>query len=232
MLDPRLLRTDPEAVRANLARRGFSLDVAAFQDIEERRKELQVRVEQSRNGRNVRSKEIGKLKASGADTAPLMATVKQLGEELEADLDYGREILAPIEILGVDSFGDSAVIIKARFKTKPIKQWYVGREFNRRMKKRFDELGIEIPFPHMTLYFGVDKAGQAPPANVTMDAPKLTEALAKGFGDRPSPAATGQMGTAVSPPPPPPPPPAEPFHTPDVRGDSPAESSPGNDGDH
>jgi len=64
MLDPRLLRTDPEAVRANLARRGFSLDVAAFQDIEERRKELQVRVEQSRNGRNVRSKEIGKLKAS------------------------------------------------------------------------------------------------------------------------------------------------------------------------
>ncbi|MCA8932265.1 MAG: mechanosensitive ion channel, partial [Rhodospirillaceae bacterium] len=166
------------------------------------------------------------------DVDQVIEVVKQLGEELEADLDYGREILAPIEILGVDSFGDSAVIIKARFKTKPIKQWYVGREFNRRMKKRFDELGIEIPFPHMTLYFGVDKAGQAPPANVTMDAPKLTEALAKGFGDRPSPAATGQMGTAVSPPPPPPPPPAEPFHTPDVRGDSPAESSPGNDGDH
>ena len=80
MLDPRLLRTDLEAVRANLARRGFSLDVAAFQDIEERRKALQVRVEQSRNERNVRSKEIGKLKAAGADTAALMATVKQLGD--------------------------------------------------------------------------------------------------------------------------------------------------------
>jgi seryl-tRNA synthetase len=84
MLDLRLLRTDPEAVRTNLARRGFSLDVAVFQEIEERRKVLQVRVEQSRNERNVRSKEIGKLKATGVDTVPLMATVKQLGEELAA----------------------------------------------------------------------------------------------------------------------------------------------------
>jgi len=101
MLDPRLLRTDPEAVRANLARRGFSLDVAAFQDIEERRKELQVRVEQSRNGRNVRSKEIGKLKASGADTAPLMATVKQLGEELaaaEAALETLQQQLTELQL--------------------------------------------------------------------------------------------------------------------------------------
>ncbi|MCB9959814.1 MAG: mechanosensitive ion channel [Rhodospirillaceae bacterium] len=161
------------------------------------------------------------------DVDQVIEVVKQLGEEMEADLDYGREILAPIEILGLDSFGDSAVVIKARFKTKPIKQWYVGREFNRRMKKRFDELGIEIPFPHMTLYFGVDKAGEAPPANVTMDAPRLTEALAKGFGSRPSGGAGPgmQAGTGVVPPPPPPP--AEPFQTPDVRGDSPAESSTG-----
>jgi small-conductance mechanosensitive channel len=46
------------------------------------------------------------------------------------------------------------VIIKARIKTIPIKQWFVGREMNRRIKKRFDELGIEIPFPHQSLYFG------------------------------------------------------------------------------
>lgn len=62
----------------------------------------------------------------------------------------------------MDQFADSAVIIKARIKTRPIKQWMVGREFNRRMKKRFDELGIEIPFPHRTLYFGVAKDGSAP----------------------------------------------------------------------
>ncbi len=101
MLDPRLLRTDPEAVRANLARRGFSLDVAALQDIEERRKVLQVRVEQSRNERNVRSKEIGKLKASGADTAPLMGTVKQLGEELaaaETELEALQQQLTELQL--------------------------------------------------------------------------------------------------------------------------------------
>jgi hypothetical protein len=68
----------------------------------------------------------------------------------------------------VDSFDDSAVIIKARITTQPIKQWTVGREFNRRMKKRFDELGIEIPFPHSTIYFGEDRAGRAPPAHVRL----------------------------------------------------------------
>ena len=47
-----------------------------------------------------------------------------------------------------------AVMIKARIRTAPIKQWMVGREMNRRIKKRFDELGIEIPFPHRSLYFG------------------------------------------------------------------------------
>jgi len=46
------------------------------------------------------------------------------------------------------------VVIKARIKTLPIKQWWVGREMNRRIKKRFDEVGIEIPFPHRTFYFG------------------------------------------------------------------------------
>jgi seryl-tRNA synthetase len=101
MLDPRLLRTDLETVRANLARRGFSLDVDAFQDIEERRKQLQVRVEQARNERNVRSKEIGKLKAAGADTAALMATVKELGDALaagEAELETLQQQLGQLQL--------------------------------------------------------------------------------------------------------------------------------------
>ena len=54
-------------------------------------------------------------------------------------------------------FADSAVIIKFRMKTLPIKQWEVMREFRRRLKNRFDELGIEIPFPHRTLYWGTGK---------------------------------------------------------------------------
>jgi hypothetical protein len=69
----------------------------------------------------------------------------------EKDLAFSKDILEPIEILGLDQFADSAIIIKARTKTKPIRQWAVGREFNRRLKKKFDEKDIEIPFPHLTL---------------------------------------------------------------------------------
>ena len=61
------------------------------------------------------------------------------------------------------------MIIKALIKTAPIKKWWVGREFNRCMKKRFDELGIEIPFPHTTLYFGENKGGGAPPAKLQVE---------------------------------------------------------------
>lgn len=94
--------------------------------------------------------------------------LRELGAEMQADDYYGPLINQPIEILGLDKFADSAVIVRARLTTKPIKQWEVGREFNRRMKRRFDELGIEIPFPHQTIYFGEDKAGNAPPAPVEL----------------------------------------------------------------
>jgi small conductance mechanosensitive channel len=63
-------------------------------------------------------------------------------------------MLEPIEIMGVDAFGESEVVIKARIKTLPIEQWSVGREYRRRLKKAFDRENIEIPFPHRTLYMG------------------------------------------------------------------------------
>jgi len=88
------------------------------------------------------------------DTDQVVKVIRQVAEELGADPDFENKILEPIEIFGVDQFGDSAVIIKARFKTKPIEQWGVGREFRRRLKKAFDEQGIEIPFPHRTVYWG------------------------------------------------------------------------------
>ncbi|MEZ5582549.1 MAG: mechanosensitive ion channel [Candidatus Competibacteraceae bacterium] len=103
------------------------------------------------------------------DTDHVVAVLKQIGAELESDPNFANLILEPLEIFGVDAFADSAVIIKARIKTRPIQQWNVGREFNRRMKKRFDELGIEIPFPHQTLYFGVDKQGNAHAAHLQID---------------------------------------------------------------
>jgi small conductance mechanosensitive channel len=93
------------------------------------------------------------------DTDQVAEVCRQIVDEMRSDPEFGSDILEPLEVLGVDQFTDSAVIIKARIKTRPIQQWTVGREFNRRMKKRFDELGIEIPFPHRTVYFGAGKNG-------------------------------------------------------------------------
>jgi len=98
----------------------------------------------------------------------VIEVLKQIDEELRQDPAFGPDILEPLEIQGLDRFADSAVIIRARNKTKPIRQWAVGREFNRRMKKKFDELGIEIPFPHVKLYMGQDKDGSSAPMNVNM----------------------------------------------------------------
>lgn len=100
------------------------------------------------------------------DVDEVIGLVREVDEELRNDPSFRDDILEPIEILGLDKFDDSAIIIKARTKTKPIKQWAVGREFNRRLKKVFDERDIEIPFPHVTLYAGQDKQGQAPPHNL------------------------------------------------------------------
>ncbi len=102
------------------------------------------------------------------DVDEVIKVIKQIDEELRNDPDFKNDILEPIEILGLDQFADSAIIIKARTKTPPIKQWRIGREFNRRMKKKFDELNIEIPFPHITMYMGQNKQGQASPLNVSM----------------------------------------------------------------
>lgn len=95
--------------------------------------------------------------------------LSEISTELRADPNYKDDILEPIEVMGVDQFGDNAIIIKARIKTLPIKQWRVGREFNRRMKYVFDQHNIEIPFPHRTLYFGEDKRGNAPSLHVVAD---------------------------------------------------------------
>jgi small conductance mechanosensitive channel len=99
----------------------------------------------------------------------VMAVLREIGEGMQNDPTYKKDILEPLEILGVDSFADSAVIIRARFTTKPIRQWAVGREFNRRMKKVFDERGIEIPFPHRTVYMGEPKEGPAPALQVHLE---------------------------------------------------------------
>lgn len=88
------------------------------------------------------------------DTDVAVSIIKEVGEQLQKEDGYKDLILEPIEVFGVDAFGDSAVIIKSRIKTLPIQQWVVGREFRRRLKKVFDKRGIEIPFPHSKIYWG------------------------------------------------------------------------------
>lgn len=87
----------------------------------------------------------------------VMQVIKEIGTKIREDKYFGKLILSELEMFGVDDFGDSQVTIKFRIKTLPIKQWEVSREFKRLLKNRFDELGIEIPFPHRTLYWGTSE---------------------------------------------------------------------------
>ncbi|MGB0663177.1 MAG: serine--tRNA ligase [Pontibacterium sp.] len=84
MLDPKVIRSNPEAIAQQLAKKGFTFPVEAFNALEEQRKELQVQTESLQNERNTRSKGIGKAKAAGEDIAPLLAEVAELGGKLDA----------------------------------------------------------------------------------------------------------------------------------------------------
>ena len=95
------------------------------------------------------------------DVDNVIEVLKEVGEGLENDETFGSLLLEPMEVLGLDSFGDSSVNIKVMFKTKPIMQWKVAREFRLRVKRLFDEKKIEIPFPHRTIYIGeADSTGR------------------------------------------------------------------------
>ncbi|MFO8234148.1 MAG: mechanosensitive ion channel family protein [Bacteroidales bacterium] len=88
------------------------------------------------------------------DVDEVMKIMKQVGDDLTNDEKFKDVVLEPLEIFGLNEFADSAIVIKARIKTQPLQQWAVGREYRRRLKKAFDENGIEIPFPHTTVYWG------------------------------------------------------------------------------
>lgn len=110
------------------------------------------------------------------DVDRVMQVLMDVGRGLREDDRFRFVILEDPEMLGVDAFGDSAVTIKFFIKTRPLTQWRVKREMLRRIKRRFDELGIEIPFPHRTVYHRhetpPDPAGETgihPPGDVGSD---------------------------------------------------------------
>lgn len=90
------------------------------------------------------------------------AVVREVGSALRADTTIGSQILADVEIQGVQDWADSAVILRCRFKTVALEQWNVRRAFLGRLKQAFDACSIEIPYPHLTVYPGQDKQGHAP----------------------------------------------------------------------
>lgn len=92
----------------------------------------------------------------------VMAVMHSVAAGLREDTVFQPKILADLEMAGVDSWADSAVVIRCRFRTVALEQWGVKREYLRRLKAAFDEHGIEIPYPHMTMYAGQNREGKAP----------------------------------------------------------------------
>ena len=100
------------------------------------------------------------------DVDEAFAVMREVGATMRADEAFGKKILADLEIAGVERLDDSAVVLRCRIKSLPLAQWDVRREFLRRLKKAFDARGIEIPYPHLTVYAGEGKDGEASPFRV------------------------------------------------------------------
>lgn len=88
------------------------------------------------------------------DTDHVISIMNEVAKELSSDDEFNDYIIEPMEVFGLDNFGDSAIVIKARIKTVPGKQFLTGREYRKRLKVAFDKAGVEIPFPHRTIYWG------------------------------------------------------------------------------
>jgi small conductance mechanosensitive channel len=106
--------------------------------------------------------------AYGENVDRVMQVLEEIGKEMAEDEEFSALILEPLEVMGVQALADSAVLIRIRFKTDPDARWRIQREMRRRVKNRFDAEGIEIPFPHVTLYMGSNsidppKVGAAEP---------------------------------------------------------------------
>jgi moderate conductance mechanosensitive channel len=96
------------------------------------------------------------------DTDRVAEVLREIAEQMMQEELYKPAILAPLEVMGVDQLADSGVVVKARIKTAPMRQWLVGREMNSRIRKRFAEAGIEPPYPTRTIYLHTDGPPKAP----------------------------------------------------------------------
>ena len=88
------------------------------------------------------------------DLTQVMQLMKDVGDGMFADEKFKYKMLDTMEVSGLDSFGESSLVIRGRIRTKPGQQWGIGREYRKRLKEVFDKHNIEIPFPHQTIYWG------------------------------------------------------------------------------
>ena len=94
------------------------------------------------------------------DPDAAFAAMREVAEAMRAEPGWARRIAEPLEVIGVERWADSAVILRARLKVAPpLEQWNVRREYLRRLKKRFDVEGIEIPSPQLTVHAAADAHG-------------------------------------------------------------------------
>jgi moderate conductance mechanosensitive channel len=109
------------------------------------------------------------------DYGEVVQALQDVATELQQDETWGPDIIGELELFGLNNLGDSAVEVRVRLKTRPLRQFAVRRAFLERMKRIFDERGIEIPFPHQTIWFGEDKMGSAPPMRLLKDSQPSAE---------------------------------------------------------
>lgn len=146
MLDPKLLRTDLTETAATLAKRGFTLNTEKLAELEEQRKNFQVKTQELQSQRNTRSKSIGQAKARGEDIAPLLAQVSQLGDELEAAKSQQDAVLKEIEQIALtvpNLVHESVPAGDSEDDNVEIKRWGTPREFDFEVKDHVD-LGTAI----------------------------------------------------------------------------------------
>lgn len=98
------------------------------------------------------------------------AAMQEAFERLQ-QTEHGAFIIGPLDMQGITSFGNSAIMLRARIKTLAGKHWGAGRAYSEILKEVFDARGIEMPFPHVTLYMGQDKEGKAPPLRILDETP-------------------------------------------------------------
>lgn len=146
MLDAKQLRSDLDNIAAQLAKRGFTLDTATINALEEQRKAIQVKTQELQNERNTRSKSIGQAKARGEDIAPLLAAVSQLGDELDAAKAEQDDVLAKINDIAsaMPNLLDESVPTGADEDDNiELKRWGTPRTFDFEVKDHVD-LGFGV----------------------------------------------------------------------------------------